>query len=202
MARARAAGLPVPAGAAGRGDAAALMCAPGFSTRDESDRASGRGVGMSVVQAASRSCRGTLPLETRAGRRHALRHRAAGDAGDHRCADRARSAAETFAVPQGAVREVIEVPVGDLLQVERNEMIAVSRRGAAGGAAVAAVRDARQPRAIGCTCSWSAPAAPRSASRSIGSSASAKSSCARSPIRWSASTAFPARPISATATSC
>jgi two-component system chemotaxis sensor kinase CheA len=36
----------------------------------------------------------------------------------------ARVGGETFAVPQGGVREVIEVPVTALLQVERNEMTA------------------------------------------------------------------------------
>ena len=50
--RARAAGLAVPPGATDAATLLSLICAPGFSTRDESDRASGRGVGMSVVQAA------------------------------------------------------------------------------------------------------------------------------------------------------
>ena len=50
----------------------ALLCAPGFSTRDESDRASGRGVGMGVVQAAVEELSGSLALETDAGRRHAV----------------------------------------------------------------------------------------------------------------------------------
>ena len=34
----------------------------------------------------------------------------------------AKVGSETFAIPQGSVREVIEVPVADLIQVERNEM--------------------------------------------------------------------------------
>ena len=49
IARARQAGIPVPAAL----DDAALLdliCAPGFSTREEADRASGRGVGMDVVR--------------------------------------------------------------------------------------------------------------------------------------------------------
>ena len=44
-----------------------LLCAPGFSTRDESDRASGRGVGMGVVQAAVEELSGSLSLETTPG---------------------------------------------------------------------------------------------------------------------------------------
>ena len=41
----------------------------------------------------------------------------------------ARVGTETFAVPQGSIREVIEVPVSALLQVEHNEM--TPHRGAA-----------------------------------------------------------------------
>ena len=55
---AQAAGLPVPAGPLDRrGRCSSLLCAPGFSTRDESDRASGRGVGMAVVKAAVEAAR-------------------------------------------------------------------------------------------------------------------------------------------------
>ena len=67
VARARAAGLPVPPGTADSATLLELLCAPGFSTRDESDRASGRGVGMSVVQSAVNQLSGTLRLETEKG---------------------------------------------------------------------------------------------------------------------------------------
>ena len=56
-ARARAAGMAVPDGPL---DARALLdiiCASGFSTRDEADRASGRGVGMAVVRSTVRGAR-------------------------------------------------------------------------------------------------------------------------------------------------
>ena len=122
VARARAVGLPVPSGAADSATLLSLLCAPGFSTRDESDRASGRGVGMSVVQSAVDELSGTLRLETEkgTGTRFVIELPVTLAITD---ALIARVGAETFAVPQGAVREVIEVPVATLLQVERNEMM-------------------------------------------------------------------------------
>jgi two-component system chemotaxis sensor kinase CheA len=121
--RARAAGLPVPAGPPDAATLLSLICAPGFSTREQSDRASGRGVGMSVVKSAVDELSGAMYLESEPGVgttfildlpvtlaiTDALIARAGGD---------------TFAVPQGSVREVIEVARSAMLQVERNEMIA------------------------------------------------------------------------------
>ena len=52
-------------------DAATLLdciCAPGFSTRDETDRASGRGVGMARGARTVEELSGTLSLETEPGR--------------------------------------------------------------------------------------------------------------------------------------
>jgi two-component system, chemotaxis family, sensor kinase CheA len=121
VARARAAGLPVPPGDPDAATLLALLCAPGFSTRDASDRASGRGVGMSVVQAAVQELSGTLRLETEkgTGTRFVIELPVTLAVTD---ALIAKVEGETFAIPQGSVREVIEVPVADLLQVERNEM--------------------------------------------------------------------------------
>ena len=121
IARAKSLGLPLPAGTVDGAALLALLCAPGFSTRDESDRASGRGVGMSVVQSAVEELSGTLRLETEkgTGTRFVIElpvTLAITDALIARVAD------ETFAVPQGSVREVIELPVSALIQVERNEM--------------------------------------------------------------------------------
>jgi two-component system chemotaxis sensor kinase CheA len=120
--RARAAGLALPAGAPDAATLLSLLCAPGFSTRDESDRASGRGVGMSVVLAAVEELSGTLRLETEkgTGTRFVIELPVTLAITD---ALIATVAGETFAVPQGAVREVVEVPVDALLQVERNEMM-------------------------------------------------------------------------------
>ena len=122
IARARSVGLAVPPGTPDAAALLALICAPGFSTRDESDRASGRGVGMSVVQAAVEELSGTLRLETEkgSGTRFVIELPVTLAITD---ALIAKVGAETFAVPQGSIREVIDVSVDALLQLERNEMI-------------------------------------------------------------------------------
>ncbi|HXI27495.1 MAG TPA: chemotaxis protein CheW, partial [Vicinamibacterales bacterium] len=122
VARAHAAGLPMPPGPPDAATLLSLICAPGFSTRDESDRASGRGVGMSVVKAAVDELSGAMALESEpgAGTRFILDLPVTLAITD---ALIAKAGGETFAVPQNAVREVIEITVGALLQVERNEMI-------------------------------------------------------------------------------
>jgi two-component system chemotaxis sensor kinase CheA len=120
--RARAAGLAVPPGATDAAALLSLICAPGFSTKDESDRASGRGVGMSVVQAAVDELSGTLRLETEkgTGTRFVIELPVTLAITD---ALIAKVGPETFAVPQGAVREVIEVGLETLLLVEGNEVM-------------------------------------------------------------------------------
>lgn len=45
-----------------------ILCASGFSTRDDADRASGRGVGMAVVAGTVRELGGALALESEEGR--------------------------------------------------------------------------------------------------------------------------------------
>jgi len=121
LARAKAVGLPLPSGTVDASHLLSLLCAPGFSTRDESDRASGRGVGMGVVQAAVEELSGSLSLETApgAGTRFTLELPVTLAITD---ALIATVGGETFAVPQGSIREVMEVQVSSLLQVERNEM--------------------------------------------------------------------------------
>ena len=45
-----------------------LLCAPGFSTREEADLGAGRGVGMTIVKAAINSLGGDLTMDTRPGK--------------------------------------------------------------------------------------------------------------------------------------
>jgi len=132
---------------------------------------------MGVVQTAVESLSGSLRLETElgTGTRFVLELPVTLAITD---ALIAKVGTETFAVPQGTIREVIEVPVAALLQLEHNEMTPVPRRRASGHPAVPDVRAAR--------CDRRSPAPlrdrhrrfPRSVSPSTASSVSARSSCA------------------------
>jgi two-component system chemotaxis sensor kinase CheA len=120
--RARKAGLDVPPGALDSASLLALLCTSGFSTKDDADRASGRGVGMAVVKDTVERLSGTMALETEPGlgtrfTLHLPLTLAIADALI------GRVGAEAFAVPQSAVREVIDVASGDVRQLEENEII-------------------------------------------------------------------------------
>jgi two-component system, chemotaxis family, sensor kinase CheA len=126
--RGRMMGLRVPDGPATSVTLLDLICTPGFSTRDETDRGSGRGVGMSVVKSTIQQLNGTLALDTAAGRGTrfsielpltlSITEAMIATVGDR-----------TFAVPQGSVREVIEIDPASLRTVEGHE-IAAYRGGA------------------------------------------------------------------------
>jgi two-component system chemotaxis sensor kinase CheA len=100
-----------------------LICSPGFSTREAADRAAGRGVGMAVVRNTVQGLGGRLALASEAGRGTRFTIQlpvtlAIADAlivavGNQR-----------FAVPQSAVREVIEVDPDKVKMFERNEVMA------------------------------------------------------------------------------
>jgi two-component system chemotaxis sensor kinase CheA len=121
-ARARAKGL---IGAGATPDDAALLeviCAPGFSTRDEADRESGRGVGMDVVRSTVEELGGRISLETENGR------------GTRLTIELPLTLAiaealivsvdgQRFAVPQSAVQEVVEVESSAVKVLENNEII-------------------------------------------------------------------------------
>lgn len=119
--RARASGMDFPDGADGR-QLLDVICAPGFSTRDHADRASGRGVGMAVVKTTIQELGGTLSLESEAGRGStftvtlpltlAITEAIIAQVGTH-----------TFAVPQSSVREVVEVASTAVRTIERNELM-------------------------------------------------------------------------------
>ena len=99
-----------------------LISTPGFSTRDEADRLSGRGVGMDVVKKAIEELGGRISLATKAGEgttftielpltlaiAEALIVSVNG---------------QRFAVPQSAVREVLEVEAASTKVLENNEII-------------------------------------------------------------------------------
>jgi two-component system chemotaxis sensor kinase CheA len=99
-----------------------LICTPGFSTRDEADRESGRGVGMDVVKKATEELGGRISLATKVGEgttftielpltlaiAEALIVSVNG---------------QRFAVPQSAVREVFEVESASTNVLENNEII-------------------------------------------------------------------------------
>jgi len=121
--RARALGLVVPDD--GGLESRALLdiiCASGFSTRDEADRVSGRGVGMAVVRDTVEGLGGTLAVESRPGRGTTFRLTlpltlAITDA------IIAHVSEQIFAVPQASVREVIEVDASLLHAFEHNELM-------------------------------------------------------------------------------
>jgi two-component system chemotaxis sensor kinase CheA len=121
-ARARALGRDVDTAALDAASLLDLICSPGVSTREEADRAGGRGVGMSVVRNAVHALGGTMTVETEHGRgtRFTLQlplTLAITDALIATVGDR------TFAVPQGAVCEVIEVEPATVRQLENNEIV-------------------------------------------------------------------------------
>jgi two-component system chemotaxis sensor kinase CheA len=99
-----------------------LICAPGFSTRDEADRASGRGVGMAVVKETVAGLGGTFALRSKAGRGTkfiielpitlAIADALIVSAGGQR-----------FAVPQSSVREVLEIEPASIRFLENNEIV-------------------------------------------------------------------------------
>ena len=99
-----------------------LICAPGFSTRDEADRGSGRGVGMDVVRNTVEELGGRISLETESGE------------GTRFTVELPLTLAiaealivsvdgQKFAVPQSAVQEVIEVETSTVKALENNEII-------------------------------------------------------------------------------
>jgi two-component system, chemotaxis family, sensor kinase CheA len=99
-----------------------LICAPGFTTRDVADRASGRGIGMEVVRRTIRDLGGTLDVESVPGQGTTFRIAlpltlAITDALLLAVGDR------TFAAPLGAVREVLEVDEATVTRLESNELL-------------------------------------------------------------------------------
>jgi two-component system chemotaxis sensor kinase CheA len=119
--RARTMGIAVPDGALDMATLLDVICAPGFSTRAESDRASGRGVGMAVVKNTIVELNGRFTLQTAPGEgtRFVIElplTLSITDALIAHVGDR------TFAVPQGNVREVVEIDPASVRVIERHEL--------------------------------------------------------------------------------
>jgi len=126
FARARSLGLVAPDAPAELASMLDLICSPGFSTRESTDRASGRGVGMDIVAQAVEDLGGTLALSTQTGRgtRFTIRLPLTLSIAD---ALIVTVAGQMYAVPQTAVREVVEIMPGTTTALENNELI--SHRG-------------------------------------------------------------------------
>lgn len=127
MARAQAIGLESPV-AIDSASLIDLLCIPGLSTREHSDRVSGRGIGMDVVRKSVEELGGSLTLDTVPGRgsRFELQLPLTLAITDALIVTVGR---ERFAVPQVAVREIIRIEPGSTTLLEKNELLNY-RRGA------------------------------------------------------------------------
>ena len=99
-----------------------LLCSPCFSTREQVDLTSGRGVGMAVVKNTVTELGGFITLDSQRGKGTTLTIQlpltlAIADALIISAQD------QTFAIPQSVVREVIQVPESAIAILENNELI-------------------------------------------------------------------------------
>lgn len=122
FARARKAGLVPPDAPTDLAAVLELLCTPGFSTRDEVDRASGRGVGMDVVRLAVEGLGGSLTLDSRrgVGSRFTARLPLTLVVADVLTI---AVGGQTYAVPQAVVREVLPIEAGSTTVLENNELV-------------------------------------------------------------------------------
>jgi two-component system chemotaxis sensor kinase CheA len=99
-----------------------ILCSPGFSSRDDADRMSGRGVGMAVVQATVHELGGTLTLQSEVGHGTQFTMRL----------PLTVVIAETFlvsavgqtcAVPQSSVREIFHATEAEIRIADGIEMV-------------------------------------------------------------------------------
>jgi len=122
LAQARARGLVAPQPAKVSDPILDVLCLPGFSTREQADRASGRGVGMDVVRTVVEEMGGMFSMETKQGQGTRFLIQlpltlAITDALIVQVAD------QRFAVPQVAVREVLHSDSDRLTLMEKNELL-------------------------------------------------------------------------------
>ncbi|MFL5329364.1 MAG: chemotaxis protein CheA [Gemmataceae bacterium] len=99
-----------------------LLCTPGFTTSKVADRASGRGVGMDVVRRTIESLGGYLSLETipHQGTRFSAMLPLTLAIAD---ALIVTVGTQTYAIPQVAITEVIQVEPGATIIMENNELL-------------------------------------------------------------------------------
>lgn len=99
-----------------------LLCTAGFSTRDEADRAAGRGVGMAVVHNTVRELGGSLRLESVRGQftEFTLRLPLTLSIID---AFTVSAAEQICAVPQSFVQEIVPLEEGDVHVVQKREVM-------------------------------------------------------------------------------
>ncbi len=99
-----------------------IICAPGLSTKDEADMAAGRGVGMNVVRQTVEQLGGVMRLDYRPGQGTCFTIElpltlAIADALI------VTVSGQRFAIPQAAVREVLEVDETAVTRFENNEIL-------------------------------------------------------------------------------
>ncbi|HZN09916.1 MAG TPA: chemotaxis protein CheA [Pyrinomonadaceae bacterium] len=104
-----------------------LICSPGFSTRDQADRESGRGVGMDVVKRALEDLGGHLSMTTKVGEGTAFTIELPLTLAIAEALIVSVNG-QRFAVPQSAVREVLEVESASTKMLENNEIISYRGR--------------------------------------------------------------------------
>jgi two-component system, chemotaxis family, sensor kinase CheA len=99
-----------------------VLCMPGFSIRELADRVSGRGVGMDVVRRAVEELNGSLTLQTVPGKstRFAIELPLTLAIAD---ALIVTVEGQRYAIPQAAVREVLQIAPGAVHTLEHNEII-------------------------------------------------------------------------------
>lgn len=121
VARAREAGLRGD-GVPGSEELLDIICAPGFSTRDSADLTSGRGVGMSVVRSTIRSLGGELSMSTTPGQstRFTIELPLTLMIAEALLVD---VGGQVMAVPQLAMREILELNPGSVTTLENGEVI-------------------------------------------------------------------------------
>jgi len=121
-ARARERGLLLPDETLGADRLLELICAPGFSTRDEADLTSGRGVGMEVVWSTVRALAGTVSMSTERGRgtRFVIELPLTLMIVDALLVE---IGGQQMAMPQPALREILQIERSEIIAFESNAVV-------------------------------------------------------------------------------